>query len=317
MVLTGASSGIGRAAALAFAERGDRLVLCARGRPDLEAVAERCRAAGAETLVVPADVSRADQVDDVAEAAVDRFGRIDVWVDSAAVMAYGRFEDVPAEVFDQTVTTDVLGTANVARAALREFRRRNAGTLILCGSLLGGITAPYMSAYVTSKWAHRGLTRVLQHETRDARNIHVCLLSPGSVDTPIYTSAANYAGFVGRPPPPVDPPERVATAVVRLADHPRAKTSVGLANPVIRFGYAALPPVYDLLIGPMMRRLALSRATTEPRTGNVFESRPRVEGGPGRWGRSAVVGAGTAVAAVAATAATRALRRPRPRPRPR
>jgi short-subunit dehydrogenase len=286
-------------------------VLSARGRTDLEAVAEQCRAAGAETIVVPADVSRADQVDAVAEAAVERFGHIDVWVDSAAVMAYGRFEDLPAHVFDQTVTTDVLGTANVARAALREFRRRNAGILILCGSLLGGITAPYMSAYVTSKWAHRGLARVLQHETRDARDIHVCLLSPGSVDTPIYTSAANYAGFVGRPPPPVDPPERMAASIVRLTDHPRAKVSVGLTNNVIRFGYAALPPVYDLLIGPMMRRLALSRTTTGPVSGNVFESRPRVEGGPGRWGRAAVVGAGATATAVATVATTLAVRRTR------
>jgi short-subunit dehydrogenase len=311
VVLTGGSSGIGRAAALAFAARGDRLVLSARGRPDLESVAGRCRAAGAEAVVVPADVSQADQVAKVAEVAVDRFGRIDVWVDSAAVMAYGRFEDLPAHVFDQTVTTDVLGTANVARVALRQFRRQGAGTLVLCGSLLGGITAPYMSAYVTSKWAHRGLVRVLQHETRDAKDIHVCLVSPGSVDTPIYTSAANYAGFVGRPPPPVDPPERTAAAIVRVTDHPRAKVSVGLTNNVIRFGYAALPPVYDLLIGPMMRRLALSRTPADPGPGNVFESRPRVEGGPGRWGRAAVVGAGSTAAALAAGAATLALRRTR------
>ena len=311
VVLTGGSSGIGRAAALAFAARGDRLVLSARGRPDLDAVAGQCRAAGAETIVVPADVSQADQIAELADAAVERFGRIDVWVDTAAVMAYGRFEDLPAHVFDQTVTTDVLGTANVARAALREFRRQEAGILILCGSLLGGITAPYMSAYVTSKWAHRGLARVLQHETRDAPDIHVCLLSPGSVDTPIYTSAANYAGFVGRPPPPVDPPERMAAAIVRLVDHPRAKVSVGLTNNVIRFGYAAMPPVYDILIGPMMRRLALSRTPAPPHTGNIFESRPRIEGGPGRWGRAAVVGAGTTAAALVAGAATLAVRRTR------
>ena len=203
-MVTGASSGIGRAAALAFAARGDRLVLAARGRRDLQAVADLC--GGVDVLVVPTDVTSGDEVTELAEAAVDRFGRIDIWVDSAAVMAYGRFEDIPAEVFDRTVGTDLLGTANVARAALREFRRRGAGTLNLLGSLLGGITAPYMSAYVTSKWGHRGLARVLQHETRDAPDIHVCLLSPGSVDTPIYTSAANYAGFVGRPPPPVDPP---------------------------------------------------------------------------------------------------------------
>ena len=299
VVLTGGSSGIGRAAALAFAARGERIVLAARGRPGLDAVAARCRTAGAaDVLVVPADVTVADDVEEVAAAAVDAFGRIDVWVDTAAVMAYGRFEQLPAEVFDRTVVTDLLGSANVARTALREFRRRDAGVLILTGSLLGGITAPYMSAYVTSKWGHRGLARTLQQETRDAPDIHVCLLSPGSVDTPIYTSAANYAGFVGRPPPPVDTAERLGAAVVRLADRPRAKLSVGLANGVIRFGYAALPPVYDTLIGPMMRRVALSRRPVAPGVGNVFAAAPRVEGGPGRWGRAAVVGAAATVGAV-------------------
>lgn len=302
MVLTGASSGIGRAAALAFAARGERLVLCAREPAALQTVAARCREAEADVLVVPADVSVSGEMTRLAEAAVDRFGRIDVWVDTAAVMAYGRFEDVPAAVFDHTVATDLLGTANVARAALAQFRRQGAGVLILTGSLLGGITAPYMSAYVTAKWGHRGLARVLQQETRDAPDIHVCLLSPGSVDTSIYTSAANYAGFVGRPPPPVDQPERVAAAVLRLADRPRATRSVGLTNGIIRFGYAALPPLYDALIGPMMRRLALSRRVVAPGPGNVFAARPRVEGGPGRWSRGTVVAAAATTMLAGATA---------------
>src|SRR5687767_2399088 len=152
VVLTGASSGIGRAAALAFAARGDRLVLAARGLADLEQVAARC---GGSPLVVPTDISDRAQVERLAEAAVAQFGRIDVWADSAAVMAYGKFEDVPADVFDRVVTTDLLGTANVARAALGVFRRQGRGTLILCSSLLAHITAPYMSAYVTSKWGLR------------------------------------------------------------------------------------------------------------------------------------------------------------------
>jgi NAD(P)-dependent dehydrogenase (short-subunit alcohol dehydrogenase family) len=231
-----------------------------------------------------------------------------VWVDTAAVMAYGRFEDVPANVFDKVVTTDLLGTANVARTALHRFRAQGHGTLILCSSLLAHITAPYMSAYSTAKWGLRGLTRVLRQETRDAPAIHVCTLAPGSVDTPIYTSAANYAGFVGRPPPPVDPPRKVADAILSLADRPRAEKSVGATNRLIEFGFTVLPGVYDALVGPLMRRGGLSRRPVSPQTGNVFAPQVRVEGGPGRWGRT-TVGAAVGVSALATLAAVRRIRR--------
>lgn len=305
VLLTGASSGIGRAAALGFAARGDQLVLAARGRADLESVAAAC---GGDPLVVPTDVTRSHQVDELVETAVDRFGRIDVWVDSAAVMAYGRFEDLPANVFDRVITTDLLGTANIARSALRQFRVQGRGTLILTSSLLAHITAPYMSAYCTAKWGLRGLTRTLRQETRDAPDIHVCTLTPGSVDTPIYTSAANYAGSIGRPPPPVDRPQRMADAMVKLADKPRAEVSVGVANRFAEMGFTLMPPVYDALVGPMMRRLGLSRERIAPHTGNVFRPESRTAGGPARWGRGPI-GALVGVSALAAGVALRQIRR--------
>ncbi len=304
VVLTGASSGIGLAVARLCAARGDRLVLAARGRAGLERVAEEiCPGA----LVHPTDITDRAAVEGLADAAVARYGHIDVWFDSAAVMAYGRFEDVPPEVFDHVITTDLLGSANVARAALRVFRRQGRGTLIQCSSLLGHITAPYMSAYATAKWGQRALARALRQETRDAPDIHVCQVVPGGVDTPIYTSAANYAGRIGRPPPPVDTAERVAKVALRLADHPRAEASVGLTNRIIEFGFSALPPVYDALVGPLMRIAALSRSRVEGHPGNVFVSRPRHEGGPGRWGRGTVT-AGAAAAGVAVAAGLTALR---------
>ncbi|MEV6595445.1 SDR family NAD(P)-dependent oxidoreductase [Actinoplanes sp. NPDC051346] len=305
VVLTGASSGIGRAAALAFAARGDKLVLAARGLLDLEKVAAEC---GGNVLVVPTDVSVRTDVDDLAQAALDSFGRIDVWADTAAVMAYGRFEDLPPHVFDQVITTDLLGPANVARAALRVFRLQGRGTLILCSSLVGHITAPAMSAYATAKWGLRALARTLRQETRDAPDIHVCQLVPGSVDTPIYASAANYAGFVGRPPPPVDSAARMGAGVVRLADRPRRQLSVGAANRIVEFGFVALPPVYDALVGPLMHRLGLSRRPVSPTDGNVFGSRPRVEDGRARYGRTAVGAAALGALALSAAAAL-ALRR--------
>ena len=210
VVITGGSSGIGRATALACARRGDRLVLAARSLDSLRSAEQECRAAGAQTLVLTTDVADQAAVDALLAAAVARFGRVDAVVHSVTVVAYGRFEDVPAAAFDRVIASTLTGAANVARSALQVFRQQGGGTLVLVGSLLGKIVTPYMSSYVTAKWAVQGLARTLQVEARSTPGIDISLVSPGSVDTPVYRQAASYSGRGGRPPPPVDPPEKVA-----------------------------------------------------------------------------------------------------------
>ncbi|MGQ5264299.1 SDR family NAD(P)-dependent oxidoreductase [Micromonospora sp. ZYX-F-536] len=275
VVIVGATSGIGRATARAFAERGDRLVLAARAAETLAEVRAECR--DVDVLTVPTDVTDPGALDALADAAVDRFGRIDVWVHTAAVMAYGRFDELPERVFDQVVRTDLLAAAGAARVALRHFRATGAGTLILTNSVLGYITAPYMSAYVASKWGLRGLARAVQQELRDSPGIRLCLVNPGSVDTPVYQQAANYLGRIGRPPPPISGPQRVARAIVDCVDRPRREISVGRLNAVMRVGFTVVPGLYDVLVGPLMRLAGLSGQSVAAHDGTVFAPNPAGE----------------------------------------
>ncbi len=220
MIIIGASSGIGRSTARALSGQGWNVVLASRSATALAAVERECSRFGVETLVVPTDVGDGAAVDALFDAAAARFGRIDAVVNTAAAVGYGRFEDVPAEIFDRVITTNLLGTANVARAALRQFKVQGGGDMVLTGSLLGKIAVPFMSPYVTSKWGVHALTRMIQIEARQTPGVHVTLISPGSVNTPAYSQAANYASREGRPPPPIDPPEKVARAIVKSLAKP-------------------------------------------------------------------------------------------------
>jgi len=284
-LVTGASSGIGRATATLLARRGWDLALLARSQVSLAAVADECTRAGAGVITVAADIGRHQDVDGAFQAAVDRFGTITAVVQSAGVVGYGRFEDVPADVFDRVITTNLLGAANVARASIRHFHHVGGGRLVIVGSLLGKIAVPFMSPYVTSKWGVQALTRMLQIEARETPGIQISLVSPGSVNTPAYSQAANYVGREGRPPPPVDPPEKVAAAIVRALRKPARERSVGAANRVVILGFRLLPPVYDVLVAPLMKVSGLSRRVIAPQEGSVFNPRPEGNAQHGVWGR--------------------------------
>jgi short-subunit dehydrogenase len=284
VLVTGASSGIGRATVHLLAERGDNLVLAARSEEALEQTRQECVARGAgEVLVVPTDVADRESVDTLFERAVERFGQVHAVVHGVAVVAYGRFEEVPAEVFDHVLVTNVIGTTNVARRALRGFEDDEGGSLVVVGSLLGKIATPLMSSYATSKWAVQGLVRTLQIEARSRRRVHVTLVTPGGVDTPIYDQAGSYTGHPGSPPPPVISPERVATKIVAALERPGRDIAAGPGNWLMITGFRVLPGVYDLLVGPLMRLLGQGRAVVEPHPGNVFEAQPDKEAVHGRW----------------------------------
>ncbi len=284
VLITGASSGIGRATAHELAGRGARLVLVARGREALETTAAEARAAGAgEVLVFPADVTDEDGFRTAVDTALERFGRLDSVVHAAQVMAYGTIEELPRDVFEAVVNTALHGTAVVARVVLPVFRKQKAGHLLVVNSLLGSVATPLMGSYVAAKWGQLGLVRVLQQETRDVPGITVSAVQPGGVDTPIYYQAASWTGSTGRPPPPVYSPQRVARTVLATVDRPRRVVQVGFLNPVIKAGFTLFPAVYDVLVGPLMQRLAIANDDVPPTEGNVFRSRPEANATRGRW----------------------------------
>jgi NAD(P)-dependent dehydrogenase (short-subunit alcohol dehydrogenase family) len=200
-------------------------------------------------------------------------------------MAYGSVEQLPADVFSTVVNTALEGTLHLAQAVLPVFRLQGQGTLVVVNSLLGSVTVPNMGAYATSKWAQRALVRTLQQELRAERGIHVCILSPGSINTPIYYQAANYLGRDVRPPVPVLQPERAARAVEQLLERPRPHVSVpvGPLNPVVVTGFRLLPALYDRLVGPLFRLAAQGRGTRGATSGNVHEPIGRQDELHGNW----------------------------------
>ena len=284
VLVTGASSGIGRATALQLADRGTDLVLLSRSAEVLEEVRAECVRRGARAVVAVADVSDRAAVEQAFTLAAEQLGRLDGVVHSAATLSYGRFEDVPAEVFDQAMATTLLGTANVARCTLQAFRD-GGGRLVVVGSLLGKIATPFMSSYVTAKWGVHGLVRTLQIESRTTPDIDISLVWPGGVDTPVYLQAGTYLGRHGRPPPPVDPPEKVARRVVEALDRPRRELSVGPANRIVVAGFHLFPAVFDAIVTPLMRVGGLSREEAPHSPGNVLTPLPDGEAVHGRWGR--------------------------------
>ena len=294
MVVTGASSGIGRATAHAFAARGDAVVLAARSASTLHEVAEECRAAGGRALVVPTDVTDPAAVQALVGRAVQEYGRIDVWVGAAASWSLGRFEDTPADVFRQSLETTFFGHVHAARALLPQLRSQGHGVIVHIVSVYGRLATPHVASYVAAKWGLAGFSEVLRHELRDAPGIAVCTVLTGSVDTPIYRHAANYTGRRIRPVPPVLRPERVAEAVVRLADRPRPEVVVGRVHHLAAWTHDRAPWLYDRFI-PAVDAVMVGRWPATPHDGTVLEPSPAtnaVGGGWRRHDRRVVVGAG-------------------------
>ena len=279
VLVIGGTSGIGLATAQQVTREGGRVVVCARDAGRVEAVAAGLPGATG----MAADVSDAEAVERTVAACVATYGRLDAVVLTAQAMSYGTVEQVPFEVFRAANDTAVHGTFHVARAVLPVFRAQGGGSLVVVSSLLAEISVPSMSSYCTAKWGQLGLVRALQLEVRRERGVHVSLVAPGAVDTPIYQQAGTYAGRVGGAPPPVVSPESVADACVRAIGRPRRLVHVGPANRLTVAGFRLAPWLYDRMIGPLVKLVVLRGGPVPPSPGNVLEPRPELESLRGGW----------------------------------
>ncbi|WP_157991575.1 SDR family oxidoreductase [Caldimonas tepidiphila] len=283
VVVTGASSGIGRATAHLFARQGATVVLAARRAGLLRQVEQECAALGGRALCVPTDTSQDEQVEALAARAVEACGRIDVWVNSAAVLALGRIEEIPAADHERLIRINLFGYLCGTRTAVRQFRRQGRGILVNNASVLGAIGAPYASVYSATKWAIRGLTESVRGELLDEPGIHACTVLPSTTDTPIFRHAANYTGREARAPEPVYSAERVAEAIVGLARRPRREVVVGGFGRLGMLGHAVFPALAERVAAAYLESRQFEDRRAAPGHGNLFEPAREDEGVSGGY----------------------------------
>ncbi len=283
VVITGASSGIGRATALAFAEKGSTVVLAARREEALAMLAQECEQRGGKALVVPTDVSREEAVQALALKTYDTYGRIDIWINNAAVSLFGIFDETPLEDIQKVIQTNLFGYIYGAHAVLPYFKRAGRGTLINVSSMVGMTAQPYTAAYTTSKFGIRGLSLGLAQELAEEKQIHVCTVYPSVIDTPIFQQAGNYLGKAVKAPDPVIPAKEVAKTIVQLVASPKHEVVVGHTGKLSRMARLIAPELFDKKFRKTIAQKHFKDQPQETTQGNLYEPNPTWTSVSGGW----------------------------------
>ena len=284
VVITGASSGIGRATALALAEQQVALVLAARREEALNELADICMQKGSAVLVVPTDISQEEAVDNLAQKTIERFGHFDVWINNAGVSLFGRFDEIPTQDLRRLMEVNLFGTMYGARAAVAHFRKRKQGTLINISSVVGLVGQPYTGGYSISKFAIRGLGLSLAQELADEPDIHVCTVYPAVIDTPIFNQAGNYFGKAIQAPSPRIKASHVAQTIISLIKHPQEEAIVGGMGKLMKASRALVPgAMFDKQYRKMIADGHFQEQSAEPTVGNLYEPMPAWDTVSGGW----------------------------------
>lgn len=271
IVITGASSGIGKATALYLAREGANLILAARRELLLEEVAIECETFGVKAFPYKTDVTKLDEVRNLYEFALTELGSIDIWINNAGVGAFGSFTQTPIEVHEQVIRTNLMGYLYGAYVIIPYFKERQQGTLINNISLGAFVATPYAVAYSASKLGLRGYSEALRAELSEYKDIHVCDVFPTFVNTPGFIHAANFSEKSLKAPVPSLDPYKVARKMVNICRHPTPRSMVGNISGRFARVVQVLAPN---LLGKVMAKIAkihFKKVGDAPKTkGNLF-----------------------------------------------
>jgi NAD(P)-dependent dehydrogenase (short-subunit alcohol dehydrogenase family) len=285
VVITGASSGVGRATAHAYGARGDAVALLARSEESLAAAAREVRERGGRALEVPCDVSDAAAVEASAASVEADLGPIDVWVNNAMVTSLSRFEEMEPDEFQRVTDVTYHGVVHGTRAALRRMRPRDRGVVVQVGSSLAYRGIPLQSAYCGAKHAIQGFTESVRCELlHDGSKIHLTMVQLPALNTPQFTMARNRLPRHPMPVAPIYQPEVAADGIVWASEHRRREVWIGASTPAVIVGNALVPTAADHFLARTGFDGQQSEMPPDGGPDYLFAPRPGDHGTHGRFG---------------------------------
>lgn len=300
VVITGSSSGVGRAAAEAFSREGCNVVIVARGQEGINEVVELCKALNTQVIGIAADVSIATDVERITTETLAKFGRIDVWINNAGVMASGKFEEIPMEFHEQVIKTNLFGYMHGAYNAVQVFKKQNEGILINNISIGGYMPAPYSAVYSSTKYGIRGMMEGIRAEISNHKNIHVCNIYPQLQNSTGNLHSAKYSGFKMNISPLASDPRDTADAMVALAKNPKKDVFPDFKSRAITTMYKIFPTPFNNAASAVVRLMMKIKKGPEVE-GNVLKQsqeplriygRPELNNDSGNLKKAVIIGAG-------------------------